>query len=158
MKILALAATTGLLAFGAATAASAYYMSPRATTFTATGSVTLTAAETHVCTTTLTMNTNGTGSGVSITSAKFTGRYCGTVTASGLPWVAFPTEPHSISIQHMVLTTATTTCGNAAEPVYAGLSLAGRISTSGARMGQCSLSGSLGTSPVLMISGKAPKS
>ena len=156
MKVLALVATSGLLAFGAAGAASAYYFTPHATTFTAVGSVTLTAAQTHVCTTTLTLNTDG--SGVSITSATFSGRYCGGVAATGLPWTAFPIEPHSFAIHHMVLTTPATTCGNASEPVYAGLSLGGRIGVSGARMGQCSISGSLGTSPVLMIAGKAPKS
>ena len=81
MKILALAATSGLLAFGAAGTASAFYFTPHATTFTAVGSVTLTAAQTHVCTTTLTLNTDG--SGVSITSATFSGRYCGGVAATG---------------------------------------------------------------------------
>jgi hypothetical protein len=156
MKILALAATTGLLAFGAATAASAYYFTPRATTFTAFGSVTLTAAQTHVCTTRLTLNTDS--SGLSITSATFSGRYCGGVVATGLPWRAFPNEPRSMGIFHMVLTTPSTTCSSAGEPVYAGLSLAGRISVSGARLGQCSISGSLGTSPVLMIAGKPAKS
>lgn len=152
MKTLVLSAATALMALGSAGAASAYYFTPNNTNFTATGSVTLTAAKSHVCTATLAMNTNG--NGLTITAATFKGRYCGGVTAANLPWKAFPKEPHTVAIDHMTLMTPYTTCGGG-QVVYAGLSAGGRIGMSGARLGQCSVSGSLGTSPMLTVTGKA---
>jgi hypothetical protein len=155
MKHLFSAAALGLVALSLASTASAGgYKFKNIGGFTATGSITVTAAVLSLpCTAVLTGTTSD---GAKISGATFSGLSCLALTPGTLPWKIHPNAAHafvinSVTVQALVLGV----CGPG--NVQAGLNKAGVMSISGAGLPglvPCSVSGSLKTSPTLQIEAK----
>jgi len=151
MKTMLVSAAVGLMAFGAASNASAYYFTPKNTTIQATGSVTVAGHTTLVCGTDMTLQTTP---AVTVTAVTFKGPNCGGMVATGLPWHLGDRGPHAFAISGFgLMSTANGTCGPNTVP--GGLSINGKMSFAGVAVRPCSLTGTLETSPRLTISGKA---
>ncbi len=157
MKKLLATAAMGLATLGFATSASAFQFTPRNTSFTATGSVTLTTPTTSVpCRANLQLNTLTMGA--TVTSASFSGDpRCSSLQAGGLPWHMSTGSPHSLQILQVDLSSvALGNCGPSTVPAQD--TDKGKIIITSAGLhgsGQyCTLSGTFMTTPHLVITGK----
>jgi hypothetical protein len=145
-------AALGLAAFGFTSPAFAFHFLPKDTSFTAKGSLTVTAGAVSLpCTATLHGTTEG---GAKITSASFSGLTCLALTASDLPWKMTPANDNNVNFKDMsVSATVLGICGPG--NVRAHLSTNGVISISGAGLKHgllpCSVSGTFRTNPKLSI-------
>jgi hypothetical protein len=122
--------------------------------FTAHGDVTVTAAAVSLpCTASLTGTTTG---GARITGATFSGVSCLALTASHLPWRMHANASHGFTIKDVTVeATVLGICGPG--KVKAQLNTAGVISFTGAGLPglvPCSVSGTLKTTPKVMIVAK----
>ena len=139
-------AALGLAAFGFTSPAFAFHFLPKDTSFTAKGSLTVTARRLP-CTATLHGTTEG---GAKITSASFSGLTCLALTASDLPWKMTPANDNNVNFKDMsVSATVLGICGPG--NVRAHLSTNGVISMSGAGLKHgllpCSVSGDVQDEP-----------
>lgn len=157
MNALRAIAVAALVSVGLASAASAAQRTyqPANTSFTASGSWTVTGVgHSLACHTVLTgAIVNGAGS---ITGASFSGNAaCAAVTATGLPWqmLSYGDSGTGINLTHVSLVGPMGgTCGPGR--VKGILGVGGKLTIAGAGVPPCSLSGTLATSPHVSI---APK-
>ncbi|MDR3507315.1 MAG: activator of alkane oxidation [Caulobacteraceae bacterium] len=151
MKILATLGATALLALGLTTQASAVSLSPTSTTFSATGSTSLTKLGITIgCTASFTGNIDGAGVG-HIATASFSpgSALCSGIGTTGLPWTATALTSTGSgagtgSIAGVAVTTALGNCGPSTLPVT--MNTTGVLSFSGASLsGGCTVTGSIQT-------------
>ena len=152
MKTITALGLSALLTVGIASQAAAFSFSPKNTSFTASGSTSLTKGTLTVpCTAHFTGHTSSTGVG-SVLTASFSGSsLCTAIKATDLPWPAKATSATTAVVSHVAVTASIFgTCGPSNVPTT--VSKTGVITFSNVTLTpNCKVKGSVTTTPPVTI-------